>query len=164
VGQVIDTDFAFQRLKNWFVNHTHASAATMTTQKVLTWQPLLQRLHQIRNPRPRRRKAVNQFISDYATEIDDAVATVLANRPKLDSCQRMNIRYEVAQSLLKSKGADFIEELERKAAAQHEAAKEEWNLILEDISAAEDVSQYVLFPVLDFAVSLLRWQGSRYTL
>ncbi|KAF9782647.1 hypothetical protein BJ322DRAFT_1110523 [Thelephora terrestris] len=104
-------------------------------------QTCLQRLHQIRNPRPRRRKAVNQFISDYATEIDDAVATVLANRPKLDSCQRMNICYEVAQSLLKSKGADFIEELERKAAAQHEAAKEEWNLILEDISAAEDVSQ-----------------------
>ena len=139
MGQVIDADFAFQRLKNWFINR--ASAKMAATRNDSPWQQLLQRLHQIRNPRPRRCKAVHQYILDHAAEINAVVATRHTNGEKLDSCQLMNLRYKVAQSLLESKDSEFREGLEQKAAAQHEAAKEEWNLILEDISAAEDVSQ-----------------------
>ena len=46
----------FQRLTQWFSNR--ASANGETRRDTLEWLPLLQRLHQLRNPRPRKRNTV----------------------------------------------------------------------------------------------------------
>ena len=138
---------AFQRLKRWFINR--ASASNGSFGNALSWQPLLQRLHQIRNTRPRRRSPVQQFMLDHSDEVSAAVASRCADGAKLTNPQLMNLRYEVARSLLGSKDPSLTEELGKKATIQHEAALNEWSLVLEDISTAEDVSQYVLFRLLD---------------
>ncbi|KAF9777748.1 hypothetical protein BJ322DRAFT_1025590 [Thelephora terrestris] len=125
-------------LKNWFINH---ASAKNTTHIVSTWQQLLQQLHQIRNPRLRCPNISHQFMLDHADKVDEAVAIRCANCLQLSSCEMMNLRYEVTQSLLQSKDPRFVEQLEQRAAAQHEAALKVWSLALEDVATAEDVSQ-----------------------
>ena len=144
---------AFQRLRTWFTNH--ASATSVTRRELLTWQPLLQRLHQIRNPRPRCRSAAQQYMLEYPDEVSAALVTRRANNTKLSNPQLMNLRNQVAKSLLLSKDSNFTKQLEDRAAAQHELALKEWDLILEDISAAEDVSQCALFLFFYFLRSLV---------
>lgn len=153
VRGLIDRLSAFQRLRNWFINH--ASAKKPSRRDPLAWQPLLQRLHQIRNPRPRCRSAPQQYMLEYPEEVDAAIADRYPGAAKLTNIQLMNTRYEVAKSQLGSKDPSLTEELEQRAAAQHEIALKEWDLILEDISAASDVSQYVLLTVSHFVNSPL---------
>ena len=58
--------------------------------------------------------------------------------------QRMNFRYEVAKSLLTQKYSHLTSELEKRATKQNDMEVDGWNLILDDISFAEDIPQYVL--------------------
>lgn len=63
----------------------------------------------------------------------------------LSSGQRLNLQLEVAKDLLNEKYPDLIDELNQKAKDENAAELAEWKLILEDISLAGDVAQYVLF-------------------
>lgn len=78
---------------------------------------------------------------EYPDEVSAAVAARSANDTKISGFQLMNVRLEVARSLLGSKDPSFMKGLEQRAAAQHEVALREWELILEDISTAQDVPQ-----------------------
>ena len=99
---------------------------------------------------------------EFPEEVSVAVATRYPNITKLSNFQLMNARHEAAKSQLSSKDLTFTTELEERAIAQHQLALKEWDLILEDISAAKDVLQYILFMVLRFVSSLLPCQGPRY--
>ena len=55
----------------------------------------------------------------------------------------MNLRFDMAKLLLAQKYSHLITELEKKATEQHNADTDEWGLILDGISFAEDVPQLV---------------------
>lgn len=125
---------AFQRLSHWFANHATAKRDT------LPWFTLLQRLHQIRNPHPRRRSAVQQFLSGYPDEVEEAFLQRVGDKT-LTNAQKMNLRYDVAKTLLAEQYSHLKSELEDIAAEQYEVDLSQWNLVLDGISLAEDVSQ-----------------------
>ena len=132
----------FQRLKQWFSNR--AAAANSGPQRDdLAWTPLLQQLHQSRNTRPRQRTAVQQFMRDYADEVKAAFTAKYGDGKNLSNAQRMNNQHAIAKSLLYEKYSHLVSELEEKAKAQNVTGVKEWNMILEDISLAENVAQYV---------------------
>ena len=146
----VDIDrLAFQRLTQWFINKA-AAANSESRHDTLAWLPLLRRLHQIRNPQPRRRTTLQQFMLDYAREVNTAFVSWHGDGKNFSNAQRLNLRYDVAKALLNGQYSHLINELDNKAKAQHDAEMDEWNLILDDISLAEDVPQYVFFLFLDF--------------
>lgn len=61
----------------------------------------------------------------------------------LTSAQRMNFRHDVAKALLFNQYSHLVKELDNKSKAQHGVEMDEWNMVLEDISLADDVGQYV---------------------
>jgi hypothetical protein len=133
---------AFQRLSRWFSNR--AASLSKLKHAPISWFPLLQRLHQLRNPAPRRRSVVQQFMLEYPDEVERVFAKTHADDQLFSGAQKMNIRYELAKTLLHEDYPDLKDELQKKADDQYEASLGEWNLILDDISFAEDVSQCVL--------------------
>ena len=139
----------FQRLNQWFVNR--ASAAKGGNRRdALAWIPLLQRLHQIRTPRPRQRTVIQQFMVDYPVEVNSVFVSRHSDGKNLSKTQAMNFRHDVAKSMLSSElYSCHVKALEKKAEAQQNADLDAWNLILDDISLASDVDQYVLFILLD---------------
>lgn len=120
-----------------------------------TWLPLLQRLHQIQNACPRCCTAVQQFMLDYPAEVHATFVSWYTDGKGMSSSQRMNTHYETAKFLLKNQFSHLSGELEQKAAIQHEADMDQWSLIMNDISAAKDVSQYVSLPFTNFINSSL---------
>jgi hypothetical protein len=129
-------------VKQWFTNR--ASAVNSGTRRDnLSWTPLLKRLHQIRNTHPRLRTPTQQFMRDYPAKVKKAFAAQYGNGNNLSKADRLNFQNSVAKKLLYEENTDLIDELQAKAKAQHTAGKNEWNMILEDISAAENVAQYV---------------------
>ena len=65
------------------------------------------------------------------------------NGRNLSAAEKMNLRHAVAKSLLSQKYSHLTSELEKKAVAQHEMEVDQWNLILDDISSAQNIPQYV---------------------
>jgi hypothetical protein len=96
---------------------------------------------------------------EFSDEVNAAVAGRLVDGIKPTNTQLMNLRHEVAKSQLASKDPSLTDELEQKAATHHEVAMKGWDLILEDIAEAEDVSKYVLSLNLHFVVLFLPWAG-----
>ena len=124
-----------QRLKQWFTNR---AAATDSRREALAWSPLLQRIHQVRNTRPRQRTAVQQFMRDYAHEVKAAFAAQYGDGKNLSSAERMNFQHDTAKELLHKKYPHLVSKMEEAAKAQHTTNLNEWDLILKDISLAED--------------------------
>jgi hypothetical protein len=88
-------------------------------------------------------------MQDYSKEVKEAFAKQYGGRKDLTSGQRLNFQQEVARALLHSEYSSLIPELEQKARCEHDAGMDEWDLVLGDISEAEDISQFVrcqLFP------------------
>lgn len=131
----------FQRLTRWFSNH--ATATTGGRHDTIIWFPLVQQLHQLRNPRPRCRTVAQQFMADHPDILNTAFASQYSDGKKLTGAEHMNLRTELAKKLVSGQHANLVSELEKKAAADHEKAMNEWQLTLENVSEAEDVSLYV---------------------
>lgn len=108
------------------------------------WFPLLQHLHQIRNPRPRRRTAAQQFMQDYPKEFNAAFVSRYGEGKGFQPAERMNLCTELAKSMVNNGHSHLLNDLEKKAKEEHEKALAEWELVLDDISEARDVSAYVL--------------------
>ena len=131
---------AFQRLATWFSNRASALNGQRDT---LAWFPLIQRLHQIRNPRPRRRTMVQQFMLDHVDVINTSFLHRFSDSKDLSNAQKMNARHDLARSLLAGQYSHLIGELTQKATDQHDAEVNEWSLTLDDISSAEDITRFV---------------------
>ena len=80
---------------------------------------------------------------DYATVLNAAFLHRYGDGKSLSATDRMNMRYDLAKSLLNQKYSHLISELEERAIEQHNADMDEWRLILDGVSVAEDVSRYV---------------------
>jgi hypothetical protein len=83
---------------------------------------------------------------EHPKAVDAAFIHKHCDGRRLSSIQKINARCDVAKSLLTQTYSHLIAGLEERATDQHNAAIEEWNLILDDISFAEDVPRYVFFP------------------
>ena len=81
---------------------------------------------------------------DYPEAVKASFIHRYGDGGKIPSAQRMNFRYDVAKSLLAQKYSHLTGDLEAKAIRQHDAELDEWNLILDGVSFAEDVPRYVL--------------------
>ena len=132
--------YSFQCLSQWFLNH--ASANNGVQRDTLAWLPLLQRLHRLRNPRPRKRNAVQQFMLDYSDTVNAAFVRKYAHGGGFSAAEKMNLRYDVAKALLARSYSHLTTGLDKKATEQHNADTDEWGLILDGISFAEDVPRY----------------------
>jgi hypothetical protein len=150
----IDTDrSAFQRLTQWFANH---AASGKGRHDILPWFPLLQQLHQIRNPRPRQRTTVQQFMLDHCDTVNAAFVSKHSDGAGLTNVQRLNLRYSLAKKMLSKSYPHLKLELDKKAVVQYDIELKEWELVLEDITSTEDISRYVFFLFLDFVGSRVR--------
>ena len=150
----------FQRLTAWFNNNRPASERGIGHE----WLPLLQQLHQIRNPRPRRRTAAQQFMQDYPKEFNAAFVSRHGDGRHLQPAERLNLCMELAKSMVNGGHSHLFNDLERKAKQQHEKALVEWELSLDNISEASDVSTYVpISSSLKIADSYISFQCPRYS-
>ena len=86
---------------------------------------------------------------DYPDAVNAAFIHQYADGGKLSSAQKMNVRFDVAKVLLAQKYSHLTTELERKATEKHNVELDEWNLILDGVSSAEDVPRYI-FSLIDF--------------
>ena len=81
---------------------------------------------------------------DYSDVFNAAFIKNHGDGARLGGTQRMNLRAQLAKKMVSSdKYSHLTKELEWKATEDHEKEMNEWNLILEDISEAADVSTYV---------------------
>lgn len=79
-------------------------------------------------------------MADYGDEVNDAYRKRYGGE-SVSKTQKMNFRFDVARALLHDRFSHLMGELDRKADAQHQVDINQWNLVLDDISAAADVSQ-----------------------
>ena len=75
---------------------------------------------------------------DYADEVKVAFTAEHGDGKNLSNAQRMNFQHDTAKALLHGKYSHLIGKLEEKTKAEHDTEMEEWELILKDISLAED--------------------------
>lgn len=85
---------------------------------------------------------------EYPSAVKAAFIHQHGDAGKYTSTQRMNMRYDVAKSLLAQKYSHLTSTLDQNAINQHNAELDEWNLILDGVPFAEDVSRYVFSLVL----------------
>ena len=85
---------------------------------------------------------------DYPDTVKAAFIHRHGDGENLSSAQKMNVRHDVAKALLARQYSHLTGELDKKAIDQHNMAVAEWNLILDDVSFAQDISQYVFFSSL----------------
>lgn len=79
---------------------------------------------------------------DYPDKVNDAFLQQ-HDGGHLTRTQKMNKRYDVAKALLAEKYSHLTSELEEEAEKQYQADFNEWNLLLDSISLAANVSQWV---------------------
>lgn len=87
---------------------------------------------------------------DYADTVKTAFALRHGDGGDLTNSQKMNTRQKLAKALLVDQYSHLKDELDEKALAQQEKDTKEWNLVLDDISSAKDVPQYVFPPFSTF--------------
>ena len=92
---------------------------------------------------------------DYPDTIKAAFIHRHGDGGNISSAQRMNIRHELAKALLAKQYSHLSAKLNKKVIDQHNEAVGEWNLILDGVSFAEDIPQYVFF-FFPFSISLTR--------
>lgn len=83
---------------------------------------------------------------DKPHEVNAAFVAWHGDGKNITNAQRLNLRYEVAKSMVHTEGSSLINKLETKAMAEHTTEMNEWNMILDDISLAKDVGWYVFTP------------------
>jgi len=101
-------------------------------------------------------------MQDYPQELNAAFVSRHGDGKNLSSSERLNLRAQLAKSMVSGQFSHLVKDLEQKAAKQHEKDMKEWDLILEDISEASDISACVLiFSLLDVVDSFLFFSSTR---
>jgi hypothetical protein len=80
---------------------------------------------------------------DYPNQVKAALSAQYGDSKDFSGVQRMNSQHEVAKALLRSEYSHLVDELEAKAKVHHVAGMNEWNMVLDEISLAENVVQCV---------------------
>ena len=78
---------------------------------------------------------------EYPDVVDKAYLEKYGDGDSLASIQKVNLRYDVAKALFTERYSHLTAELEEKLEEQHNEELDQWNLVLEDISSADNVSE-----------------------
>ena len=78
---------------------------------------------------------------DYPTTIDKAFFRRHGNSAPFSGVQKINMRYEVAKTLFTEKYSHLTAELEERVDNQQDEELAQWNMLFENISLAENVSE-----------------------
>ena len=85
-------------------------------------------------------------MQEYPDEVKKAFAEAHGSGKNLTNGQRLNLQNDVARDLLHRSYAHLIPELEDTVKEEHEVGMAEWDLTLEDINLAANITQYDLSP------------------
>jgi len=96
---------------------------------------------------------------DYGQKVDSAFVAKYGDSRNLCNSQRLNLRHDLAKAMLSTKYSRLADELEKKAKAEHKVKMDEWDMILEDISLAGNVAQFVFFSPLPGSLTHVSPQG-----
>lgn len=107
------------------------------------WLPLLKRIHQQNNPKPRCRSVAQQLMFEDPKAVDDAFHVVYGIGEGMTPATRMNKRNEIAKDLVFGPLSDRAEDLQKRAKEIHERELREWGLELDSIEEATDIHEYV---------------------
>ena len=151
-----------QRIAAWFSNRGSSRAL----HEGGVWAPILKHIHKKLNPKPRCRSAAQQFMHEEPTVIKTAFETAYGEGIGMKKIERLNKLNETARELTTTRYAEMVPELERRAKEAHEQEKKEWELDLDKIEEAEDVSLYVSpgihkLPPTDTPLQGARWSFQR---
>ena len=78
---------------------------------------------------------------DHPDIVNAAFVSQHANGRGLSAPQKMNARHDLAKTLLSTRYSHLTSALETKAISKHDAELEEWELILDGVSSAENVTR-----------------------
>jgi len=81
---------------------------------------------------------------DYPDKVKEAFAEVHGDGKHLTSGQRLKFQNDAARDLINGSCAHLVPELEESAKEEHDVGMAEWNLTLDEIDMAEDITQYDL--------------------
>jgi len=79
-------------------------------------------------------------MQDYPKEFNAAFVSHHGEGKHLQPAERLNLRMELAKSMVNGRHSHLLKDLEKKAKEQHEKALAQWGLVFDDISEASDVS------------------------
>jgi len=82
-------------------------------------------------------------MQDYPKVFNAAFVSRHGEGKHLQPPERLRLRTELAKSMVNGGYSHLLKDLDRKAKEQHEKALAEWELILNGVSEASDVSAYV---------------------
>ena len=91
---------------------------------------------------------------DYPSEVNAVFTSRHGDGKHWSKTQIMNLRHDVAKSMLSGEYSCHVKAIEKKTMAQHEKDVEKWSLILDDISLADDVDWYVFLSIFLDVVDL----------
>jgi len=80
-------------------------------------------------------------MQEYPDEVKEAFTEAHGDGKHLTNGQRLNLQIDAARDLLHKCYAHLIPELEDTVKEEHEVGMDEWNLVLDDINLAENVTQ-----------------------
>lgn len=140
---VADAGMIFQRIKGWFAYQAQNKALSDNH----SWFPLLQRLHESANPKPRKHSVVHQFMLEEPTIVNTEFKIRFSDGRGLDGTQQMNRRYDIAKKLLVERYPHRNLSLEANSRADHDREMQQWSLTLSSIGIAPDVDVCVSLPL-----------------
>ena len=90
---------------------------------------------------------------DYPDEVKTAFSEQYGDSKDLSNAQRMNSQHVVAKSLLYREYAHLLDELGERAKAEHEVGMNEWDMVLGNLSHAENVVQCVYLSLFFYSLT-----------
>jgi len=91
---------------------------------------------------------------DFPREVNALFTSRHGDGKNLSKTQVMNLRHDVAKSMLSGGYSHHVNAMEKKSKAQHDEDVKKWSLILDDISLADNVDQYVFLSIFLDVVDL----------
>lgn len=151
-------DANLQRIAAWFSNR----ASARTPQEGGDWIPILKHVHQHLNPKPRCRSVAQQLMNEEPDVIKAAFKATYGDRTDMNKIERLNKLNEIARELTTTEYAEMVPELEQRAKEVHARELKEWELDLDKVEEAEDVSLYVSPSVRQLFATDTLLQRTRY--
>ena len=153
-------DANLQRIAAWFSNR----ASARTPQEGGDWIPILKHVHQHLNPKPRCRSVAQQLMNEEPDVVKAAFKATYGDRTDMNKIERLNKLNEIARELTTTEYAEMVPELEQRAKEVHARELKEWELDLDKVEEAEDVSLYVSPSVRQLFATDTLLQRTRYPL
>ena len=132
-------DSNLQKIAAWFSNQ----ASSRNPHEGGVWLPILKHINQQLSPKPRCRSVAQQLMHEQPAVIKAAFKTTYGEGTDMSKIERLNKLNEIARELTTTSYAEMVPELELRAKETHGREVKEWELDLDKIEEAENVTLYV---------------------